>query len=256
MKLAHGIEKLFSIKASDGKDICGFVHTPTRPTKTVVVLVHGLTGRMSEYIHILLAQQLCCADFAVVRFDQYGDGENQRRFHTSTISVHASDTRSVIEYARSLGFERIILAGHSLGSPVALIAADSKMLHANIAGVVLIDPSGDPKQRIKEWETHDPDLGLSYLDWRVRVVLGKEWIADAKTAPDPYELFAKLECPTLIIAAECAEQMQYCVRYREARPEASEIVIIPGASHCFIEQGSVEALGDVMVRWIGSQFPN
>jgi pimeloyl-ACP methyl ester carboxylesterase len=244
MSSVHGIEKTFVISTSDRKEICGFVHTPIRPTKTAVVLVHGLTGSMSEYIHCMLAKQLCSAGFAVVRFDQYGDGENQRRFHTSTISVHASDTRSVIEYARSLGFERIILAGHSLGSPVAIMAMDS-----GVVGLILIDPTGDPKQRIKEWEVRDPDLGFSFLDWRVRIVLGAEWIEDAKRAPDPYELYAKVECPTLVIAAECADQMQYCVRYREARPTTPEIVIIPGASHCFTEQGTVETLGDVMIQW-------
>jgi pimeloyl-ACP methyl ester carboxylesterase len=246
MVTGHGVEQPFTLTSSDGKDICGFVHTPTRATTVAVVLVHGLTGHMSEYIHCMLAKQLCSAGFAVVRFDQYGNGENQRRFHTSTISLHVSDTKRVIEHSRSLGFEKIVLAGHSLGSPVAVMAMD-----VGVAGLILIDPTGDPKQRIKDWEVQDPELGFSFLDWRMRIVLGKEWIEDAKRALDPYTLFSKVTCPALVVAAECAEQMPYCVRYLAARPATPETVIIPGASHCFTEQGTVEALGDALVEWIG-----
>jgi pimeloyl-ACP methyl ester carboxylesterase len=243
----QGIEEPFSITSPDGKQICGFLHTPNRSTKIALILVHGLTGHMSEYIHIMLAKQLCSEGFAAIRFDQYGDGDNQRRFHTATISLHVSDTKSVIEYARSLGFEKIILAGHSLGSPISVMAIDSR-----ISGLVLIDPSGDPKQRIRDWETAVPEIGLSFLDWRIRIILGEEWIKDAKTAPDPYDLFSKVTCPVLVIAAERADQMQYCLRYHAARPATPETVIIAGASHCFTEQGTVEALGDTLACWLGS----
>jgi hypothetical protein len=115
---------------------------------------------------------------------------------------------------------------------------------------MLLDPTGDPKDRIKEWEVRDPERGVSFLDWRVRIMLGEAWIEDAKTFPDPYTLFSEVTCPSLIIAAECADQMKYCVRYRDVRPTLPEILVIPRATHCFTEEGTVEALGSAMGRWI------
>lgn len=249
MTLSLNAEVEFSLLAGNGKEIRGVMHSPSQAPTVAVVLVHGLTGHMTEYIHIMLGKILSQSGFAVFRFDQYGDEEKQRRFHTSTIRLHVSDTKRVISYVRSLGFQKIVLAGHSLGSPIAIEATDPE-----IAGLMLLDPTGDPKDRVKEWEVRDTQRGVSFLDWRVRIMLGEEWIEDAKTFPDPYSRFSEIKCPSLIIAAECADQMKYCVRYRGARPTAPEIVVIPGATHCFTEAGAVEALGNAMERWIVENF--
>jgi pimeloyl-ACP methyl ester carboxylesterase len=238
-------ETTFSLLAGDGKEIHGVMHSPSQVPTVAVILVHGLTGQMTQYLHIMLGKLLSRAGFAVFRFDQYGDEESQRRFHTSTIRLHVSDTKTAIEHVRSLGFKKIVLAGHSLGSPIAIEATDP-----GIAGLMLLDPTGDPKDRIKDWEVRDSQRELSFLDWRVRIMLGEEWIEDAKTFPDPYKRFSQVTCPSYIIAAECAEQMKYCVRYREARPTLPEILVVPGATHCFTEEGAVEALGRAMEQWI------
>jgi pimeloyl-ACP methyl ester carboxylesterase len=215
MAIAPNTEVDFSLLAGDGKEIRGVMHSPSQAATVAVVLVHGLTGHMTEYIHIMLGKILSQSGFAVFRFDQYGDEE------------------------------KIVLAGHSLGSPIAIEASDP-----GIAGLMLLDPTGDPKDRIKEWEVRDPERGVSFLDWRVRIMLGEAWIEDAKTFPDPYTLFSEVTCPSLIIAAECADQMKYCVRYRDVRPTLPEILVIPRATHCFTEEGTVEALGSAMGRWI------
>jgi pimeloyl-ACP methyl ester carboxylesterase len=245
MTTSNRTETPFTLVASDGKHIPGIMHTPPQAAKVAVVLVHGLTGSMSEYMHMMLAKLLSRAGFAVFRFDQYGYEESQRKFHTSTLSLHVSDTKAVVEYVRSLGFERVVLAGHSLGSPIAIDAADQE-----IAGLMLLDPSGDPKEQIKEWQTQDPRQGLSYLDWRVRIVLGDAWIEDAKAFRDPYERFSQLSCPVLLVAAERADQMKFCERYRAARLLTPETLVIADATHCFIEEGAAEALSAAMEKWI------
>ncbi len=238
-------ETPFCLPTSDGKRISGIMYNPPQSSQVAVVLVHGLTGHMTEYLHIMLARYLLRAGLPVFRFNLYGDEANERKFHDSTIRLHVSDTKCVVEHARSLGFSRVVLIGHSLGSPVAIEATDPE-----ISGLVLLDPTGDPKDRIKDWQTYDPRHQLSFLDWRIRIILGEEWIADAKTFPDPFEQVSKVRCPVQIIAAERAEQMTYCVRYRESLANRPEIQVISGATHCFTEDGAVESVGQAIEDWI------
>jgi len=215
----------------------------------MVVLVHGLTGDMEEYIHVRLARLLNEEGFSVIRFNQYGDQPRARRFHNSTIRQHVSDTREVLAYAIKEGYSTIVLAGHSLGSPVAIAAAD-----APVKGLILIDPTGRPTDRIKDWHTYDAEHKISYLNWSRRIILGEGWIEDAKSFPDSYLQFANVACPVQIIAAERAEQMEYCKRYREAHPRHPVIQVVPNATHCFSEEGTTEALCSTISSWIVSNI--
>jgi pimeloyl-ACP methyl ester carboxylesterase len=241
------MERAFIINTSDSAEIHGFLHPASSKARPMVVLVHGLTGHMEEYIHVRLSRLLNEQGFSVIRFNQYGDEPRARKFHNSTIRQHVSDTRDVLAYAIKEGYSTIVLAGHSLGSPVAIAAAD-----ASVKGLILIDPTGRLTDRIKDWQTYDPEHKISDLNWSRRIILGERWIEDAKSFSDSYLQFAKVACPVQIIAAERAEQMQYCERYREAHPEHPVIQVVPNATHCFPEEGATEELCSTISRWIGS----
>jgi hypothetical protein len=104
--------------------------------------------------------------------------------------------------------------------------------------------------RIKDWQTYDSECKISYLDWSRRIILGERWIDDAKSFPDSYQQFASVACPVQIIAAQKADQMKFCERYREVHPEHPDIQVIPNATHCFPEVGTVEALASLMMEWM------
>jgi len=239
------MEKAFVLTTSDNAEIHGVLHPSPNKRRPMVVLVHGLTGHMDEYIHLRLARLLNGEGYSVIRFNQYGDEPRARKFHTSTISEHVSDTTEVLAYAMSQGYSTVVVAGHSLGSPVAIAATGG-----SVRGLILIDPTGRPMDRIKDWQTYDEEHKISYLDWSRRIILGERWIEDAKSFPDSYLQFASVACPVQIIAAERAEQMQYCERYREVHPGHPEIQVIPHATHCFPEEGAAEALAAMISGWI------
>jgi pimeloyl-ACP methyl ester carboxylesterase len=239
------MEQPFVITTLDNAEIYGVLHPSSEGHRPLVVLVHGLTGHMDEYIHLRLARLLNAQGYPVIRFNQYGDEERARKFHTSTIREHVSDTQGVLAYASEKGFSKVVLAGHSLGSPVA-IAATGESVH----GLILIDPTGRPMDRIKDWQTYDSECKISYLDWSRRIILGERWIDDAKSFPDSYQQFASVACPVQIIAAQKADQMKFCERYREVHPEHPDIQVIPNATHCFPEVGTVEALASLMMEWM------
>ena len=238
-------ETSFAIPVADGKLIYGISHNPTQKTSSAVVLVHGLTGHMNEYLHLMMAKDLTCRGHAVFRFNQYGDEKDARRFHETTISLHVSDTVSVVDYVERQGYSNITLIGHSLGSPVAIAATD-----ARVGALILLDPTGPPKIRIKSWQVYDEQHAISYLDWTLRIILGEGWVEDAKNFPDSYDQFSKVSCKVKIIAAERAEQMVYCERYNQVHPSRPEILIIPGASHCFTEEGTIENVCAAIGEWL------
>ena len=239
------MEQAFVIDASDRAEIYGVLHPSSDKRRPLVVLVHGLTGHMEQYLHLRVARLLNEKGYSVIRFNQYGDEERARKFHGATIRDHVSDTKDVIEFAIKEGFRSVFLAGHSLGSPVA-IASTGEL----VSGLILIDPTGRPMDRIKDWQTYDPEHNISYLDWSRRIILGERWIEDAKSFPDSYQQFASVSCPVQILAAERADQMKYCERYREVHPFHPDIQVVPTATHCFTEEGASEALSSLMMRWI------
>ena len=243
------MEQAFVINTSDDAEIHGYLHRASDQSRPIVVLVHGLTGHMDEYIHVRLGRLLSKEGFSVIRFNQYGDEPRARKFHDSTISKHVSDTKDVIAYAIKEGYSTIVLAGHSLGSPVAIAATGE-----SVSGLILIDPTGRPADRIKDWQTYDAEYNVSYLDWSRRIILGERWIEDAISFPDSYLQFASITCPVQIIAAERADQMKYCERYREVHPVHPVIEVVPNATHCFPEEGATEGLGSMISKWITSSL--
>lgn len=243
------MEQPFVLETPDDKRIYGLLH-PAQKGNTnapVVVIVHGLTGHMNEYMHIRLAQLLSRNGYPAIRFSHYEDEPGARTFHDSTIREHVADTTTVLEYARSKGYSRVILAGHSLGSPVAIAATTDQ-----VDGLILVDPTGWPADRIKDWQTYDPEHRVSYLNWARRIILGERWIKDAQTFPNSYDQFSKVACPIHIIAAERGDQMAYCQRYHEIHPAHPPIKIISAATHCFTEEGATESLATEISVWLSS----
>jgi predicted alpha/beta-fold hydrolase len=100
------MEQLFTVTTSGDAEIYGVLHQSPHRDLPLVFLVHGLTGHMDESFHLRLGRLLNGKGYPVIRFNQYGDKGRSRKFHTSTIREHVSDTQRVIAYATKKGFPR------------------------------------------------------------------------------------------------------------------------------------------------------
>jgi 3-oxoadipate enol-lactonase len=98
-----------------------------------VVLVHG-----AMCSHVDWSYQLADLSdgFTVVTPDLRGHGASRASFESCTIGQFASDIHAMID---SLGFESVVLVGHSLGARVVLEATAQRPEH--VAGLVLVDGS-------------------------------------------------------------------------------------------------------------------
>ena len=104
-----------------------------------VVLVHSLAGNSAHWAAQL---ERLRRNRRAVGLDLRGHGRSESpRNGDYTIAGMAGDVAAV---ADSLGLDRFVLVGHSMGGGVALVYAGA---HPDrVAGLVLVDPIGDGKQ--------------------------------------------------------------------------------------------------------------
>jgi pimeloyl-ACP methyl ester carboxylesterase len=122
-------------RASDGTRLHYETAGRDKRGAPALILVHGYAGNETQWQP---AGRLLARTHRVVRFDLRGHGRSDAPSSGYTIRQLADDLATV---ARSSRMRRAVIAGHSLGSAVALAAASR---HASlVAGVVLIDGAMD-----------------------------------------------------------------------------------------------------------------
>jgi pimeloyl-ACP methyl ester carboxylesterase len=117
-----------TVRAEDGLNIVCEVRGKG---DTALVFLHGLSGDRAYWKNQV---DVFAKDYLVVSLDQAGHGESGKDRKVWTISGLAGDVESVV---KALGLNRVILVGHSMGGPVALMAA--KRMPGKVIGVIGVD---------------------------------------------------------------------------------------------------------------------
>jgi sigma-B regulation protein RsbQ len=84
---------------------------------TALVFLHGWCGNREYWKN---QAEAFAADYRVIALDQAGHGESGKDRKAWTAGSLAGDVEAVV---KELGLKRVILVGHSMGGPVALLAA-------------------------------------------------------------------------------------------------------------------------------------
>jgi pimeloyl-ACP methyl ester carboxylesterase len=127
--------RFFEITALDGRTGPAVLLVPDAvdPAAPLVISVHGSGGSITSQPVQLLSRGLSAAGVPVLAVDtrQSGDAVNTDSFYATVRDIEAA-----FWVARSLGYDRIVLHGHSLGtSQVTYLAATH--WHREIVGVLL-----------------------------------------------------------------------------------------------------------------------
>lgn len=121
-----------TVRADDG---LGLVCEVRGRGDTALVFLHGWGGDREYWKH---QADAFAADYKVVTLDQAGHGESGTDRKAWTVDGLADDVQAVV---KDLGLKRVILVGHSMGGPVALLAA--KRMPGTVVAVVGIDTLQD-----------------------------------------------------------------------------------------------------------------
>jgi pimeloyl-ACP methyl ester carboxylesterase len=98
---------------------------------TTLVFLHGWCGDHEYWKHQV---DVFAPNYQIVTLDQAGHGESGKDRKAWTASSLAEDVEVVVN---DLGLKRVILVGHSMGGPIALLAA--KRLPEAVVAVIGVD---------------------------------------------------------------------------------------------------------------------
>jgi pimeloyl-ACP methyl ester carboxylesterase len=117
-----------TVRAADGLDlvceVCG-------KGDTALIFLHGWCGDRAYWKHQV---PVFAPDYRLVTLDQAGHGESGKNRKRWGANVLAEDVEAVV---KALDLKRVILIGHSMGGPVALIVA--KRLPDTVVAVIGVD---------------------------------------------------------------------------------------------------------------------
>jgi pimeloyl-ACP methyl ester carboxylesterase len=128
-----------TIRAGDGLGLVGEVRGRG---DTALVFLHGMCGDREYWKHQV---GVFAADYRVVAIDQAGHGESGNDRKAWTIDGLADDVEAVV---KALALKRVILVGHSMSGPVALLAA--RRMPGTVVAVVGVDTLQNAEVKLPE----------------------------------------------------------------------------------------------------------
>lgn len=241
------MERQIKLQTKDKHTIHGTLTTHAKPSDTLAIIVHGLTGHPNEHIFYNAAKQFPKKGVDVFRFALYTWQTGGRKLTDCTIATHSEDLNKVVQYFRKK-YRHIAVIGHSLGSPTILKSDTSK-----VDAVVLWDPSyladhseDMPREAIVDGKKVCIDDGGVACLMNPAMVDEWKWF----NSDNELDLVASLGKPLKIIAAKKGILVPGSKKYHKVAQEPKALTIVPGATHCFDEEGAEEILLSETLKWI------
>jgi pimeloyl-ACP methyl ester carboxylesterase len=142
---------------------------------TALIFLHGWCGDREYWKHQVEA---FAPDYRIVAFDQAGHGESTKDRKNWTVNSLAGDVQSVV---KALGLNRVILVGHSMGGPIALMAA--KRMPRKVVAVIGVDTLQNAEFKMPE-EVRKKFLAGFETDFKKTLAEGFPALLHEKTSPE------------------------------------------------------------------------
>ena len=143
----------------------------TEEGENALLLIHGLTGDKTTMYPV---RDMFKDDYRVITIDTRGHGESTHP-KEYTIDDHANDVHEII---KELGLEKVDVLGYSMGSYIALRAAEAKCDDINHLVLVCTKPNGKTSSVARLLKEADLDITQITQEEMMEVIL------KASLAPD------------------------------------------------------------------------
>ena len=198
-------------------------------------------------------------DYASLAFDFAGCGESDD--DVLTLDHQIDDLHAAIAHARTLGYERLALHGHSLGGRVCLAAAPPQAATIATTGA----PTGPMRY---DWHDFFTPAQMDELDRTGRVAMPQDEdrarstvvtsaaLLQALVDCDPAALFESVRCPVLLIDGDGDdEERQALAQARQGLallPAGSRVALLPGSPHNL--EGHLDEVIELLLDWFAEHL--
>jgi pimeloyl-ACP methyl ester carboxylesterase len=225
----------------------------------IIVMAHGSgSNRFARGLYEKLAIALQAEHYNVLSFDFSGHGESGDVIFNTQRSVE--DLEAALQYVRNQGYKRIALFGHSFGSLTCL-----KFFSPDIETMILLGAlTGPVNWKWKEYYTPE-QLQQIEKDGYITSEVNDGLRATIKTdvhvfqeilSINQQELLKHVTCPVLMIHGDDQDEqnlLEFSKKALSLLPAGSELKIIPGASHIFLDHSN-EVI-KLSKDWYSKHFP-
>jgi pimeloyl-ACP methyl ester carboxylesterase len=226
----------------------------------IVIMAHGfLSDKTSSGRFDYIALCLNAAGYNILTFDfsGYGESDNDK----ITCAKQIDDLESAVAYVLSLGYKRLALWGHSLGSRICLQAYSSEIVTMILTGA-LLGPvyykweEHFSQEQLDELAKHGYITQIFERGPRRAMIIDKQMLDDFAEF-DQQMYFSKIACPVLVINGDGdSEELvlkEVSKKAMHLLPTGSRHEILHGANHQFLRY--LDEIVNLGLSWLQKQMP-
>jgi uncharacterized protein len=200
------------------------------PAEGCVVALHGRSARPAQMLRLLRASAAVGWDGLAVAYRNSDGAPATGRYALG--GTEWEDVEAAVGRVVAAGYERIVLAGCSMGGAIALSFLRRSPLARRIEGVVLDAPVLDWAHVLRSVSANmRAGRALGLLTPLIQHVAAARGAGDVRTTLE--HSVETLEVPTLILhgSADLVTPARTSIGAADARPETIRLHLVPGARH-------------------------
>ncbi len=218
-------------------------------TQPLLIIIHGLPCNIEESLYLEAANWFEKQGYAVYRFNLYSYQADARQLIDSTLTSHAADLDTVVNYFRQHKVKKIYVAGHSFGAPTILTSPKQ-----NFDTAILWDGSYDISFAKEKYGYPGgkfiKELNGYLMHWGPNVIINKVMAEEVDNLPWD-KLATNFKKPLSIIAAGKGILVKGAKTYFATANSPKKLTIIKGATHHFADSSKVRLeLFKATKQWI------
>lgn len=213
---------------------------------SIIIMCHGfLSNKYSRGRFERLIKAFNKSGFSALAFDFTGCGESDD--DSLTVDKEVDDLRSAIAFAKSKGYKKIALYGHSLGTLICLKCCTPEIVTMVLSGALTDSMHYNwdeffTKEQMQELMEKGHITEPTSEETRKKITVDKQMLIDFELI-NQKELLKNVTCPVLIIHGNKGEEENLlCERSKRAMAllsNDSKLEIIDGANHSFLEHYNI-----------------
>lgn len=246
------MEKSFTLTHGDLQIPCRLRHPDHIKVRRVVLGVYGFSGSMNDAIQENLAEEMTLFSSVSLRFDFPAHGESPLDSDYFTVANCVDSLLTVAEYAKEAypEIEDLCIFASGFGAYITLLSLQDLLELPGRIRLVVQTPS---------LRMHNTMLAMIKLSRETLRALDRFTVSAPRPFDVTYALYEEMSwnialatynVPMLILHGE----QDYAIPFSDIQNfhrinERSELVIIPGTTHKFLEEGAWDMVLDLTRDW-------